>query len=200
MLTKLGSLCKNGHDYQGTGQSLRILRPNGNFRDCVVCHRLKALNWNLIHREEENERLRLFAINNPEKRKATQSKYQKNNKEKENLKSSRYRARKNEAVTIPFRNTEWLLKCRNQFNWRCAYCDCQLNPDLVTLDHIIPRSLKGEESLRNFVPACDNCNKSKGNSNPVMWCQEKLGYVPFWLVDLMHTDWFSSAYFEAFKK
>ncbi len=36
-MTRLGTLCRRGHDHDGTGQSLRRVRPDGRVADCVVC-------------------------------------------------------------------------------------------------------------------------------------------------------------------
>ena len=50
---------------------------------------------------------------------------------------------------------------------RCIYCGAPLNPfrDL-NIDHRIPLSCGGADSLDNMVPACQSCNLSKGNRLP----------------------------------
>lgn len=51
---------------------------------------------------------------------------------------------------------------------RCFYCDHPISKKgtrgkrLYTVDHIVPRSRKGPNSLYNKVPACDRCNNTKG--------------------------------------
>src|SRR5258708_7849509 len=43
----------------------------------------------------------------------------------------------------------------------CFYCgDILKNP---TLDHLVPSSNGGKFTLLNLVPACDCCNRAKGN-------------------------------------
>lgn len=43
----------------------------------------------------------------------------------------------------------------------CFYCgDVLQNP---TLDHLVPSSKGGKFTLANLVPACDCCNRAKGN-------------------------------------
>lgn len=38
------------------------------------------------------------------------------------------------------------------------------NFTLMTIDHIVPRSLGGESSLANYQPMCQHCNSRKGNT------------------------------------
>lgn len=44
---------------------------------------------------------------------------------------------------------------------RCAYCGKELSDD-ATIDHVIPRSKGGSNSLDNLLPSCRSCNTSKG--------------------------------------
>jgi 5-methylcytosine-specific restriction endonuclease McrA len=48
------------------------------------------------------------------------------------------------------------------YGYRCAYCtaDCSENP---TIDHLIPLSKGGGNTLDNLVIACYTCNFRKGN-------------------------------------
>jgi 5-methylcytosine-specific restriction endonuclease McrA len=46
----------------------------------------------------------------------------------------------------------------------CQYCG-YIGEDL-TLDHVLPRSRKGEDSWENIVTACVKCNVKKGNRTP----------------------------------
>lgn len=45
------------------------------------------------------------------------------------------------------------------FDYRCAYCS---RKGKLTLDHVIPISRGGEHTKSNVVPACPECNFSKG--------------------------------------
>ncbi|KKN33281.1 hypothetical protein LCGC14_0805310 [marine sediment metagenome] len=59
----------------------------------------------------------------------------------------------------------------------CIYCWRKLNfgkprmknPTAFTVDHFIPKILGGVEALENLVPACHECNNSKGNTHPKDW-------------------------------
>jgi hypothetical protein len=55
----------------------------------------------------------------------------------------------------------------------CAYCRCNR---ATTLDHLKPKS-KGGSSLRsNLIPACQDCNHSKGSQPWLVWFQEQHFY------------------------
>ena len=55
----------------------------------------------------------------------------------------------------------------------CAYCRCNR---ATTLDHVKPKS-KGGSSLRsNLLPACLECNHSKGTQPWLVWFQEQSFY------------------------
>ena len=55
----------------------------------------------------------------------------------------------------------------------CCYCRCNR---ATTLDHVKPRS-KGGSSLRsNLLPACIECNHSKGSEPWLVWFQRQSFY------------------------
>ena len=55
----------------------------------------------------------------------------------------------------------------------CAYCRCNR---ATTLDHLKPKS-KGGSSLRsNLIPACRECNHSKGSQPWLVWFQQQSFY------------------------
>lgn len=44
---------------------------------------------------------------------------------------------------------------------RCVYCGAPA----TTVDHVVPRSVGGEDTDENLVAACVGCNKAKGDSS-----------------------------------
>lgn len=55
---------------------------------------------------------------------------------------------------------------RNLFkrdHYICQYCGNQLDPQELTIDHILARSRGGESSWENCVLACISCNAKKGS-------------------------------------
>lgn len=49
---------------------------------------------------------------------------------------------------------------------RCFYCGCDLDYDVVTFDHVYPRSRGGSNALWNMVIACAPCNVKKADRVP----------------------------------
>ena len=58
-------------------------------------------------------------------------------------------------------------KIKSEFNHCCAYCGFKSRR--LTLDHVLAQSKGGMDSWRNLVPACVECNKSKGSKNLSDW-------------------------------
>jgi len=68
-------------------------------------------------------------------------------------------------VRVPY--TEVALTRKNLLHrdgYTCQYCG--YSGDLMTLDHIIPRSRGGQDTWENIVIACHRCNVKKGNRTP----------------------------------
>lgn len=68
-------------------------------------------------------------------------------------------------VKVPFKNI--ILSRKNilrRDNHQCQYCGNGHNN--LTLDHIVPKSRRGEESWENLVCACVECNNRKGDRTP----------------------------------
>jgi 5-methylcytosine-specific restriction endonuclease McrA len=47
-----------------------------------------------------------------------------------------------------------------EYGFTCAYCGTSKD---ITLDHIIPRSRGGTNTIQNILPCCKNCNNSKND-------------------------------------
>ena len=77
------------------------------------------------------------------------------------------------------------------FGGLCAYCRCKR---ATTLDHIKPRS-KGGSSLRsNLVPACVECNHSKGSKNWLTWYQRQEFYNK--VVQELIEEWIANKHYD----
>lgn len=66
---------------------------------------------------------------------------------------------------------------RNRLNGHCLYCNKQSTS--MTVDHVVPLKLGGTNELSNLVPACSDCNLSKGHKDVWLWWQRQ----KFWNVD-----------------
>lgn len=61
---------------------------------------------------------------------------------------------------------------------RCMYCGAVGPMDLMTLDHIIPKSQGGGTTFANLVQCCYRCNQAKADRCPEKWGVKLLG-VPY---------------------
>lgn len=50
----------------------------------------------------------------------------------------------------------------------CQYCNKQLQPSMITIDHVLPKSLGGGTNFSNCVVCCKPCNSKKSNKTPEM--------------------------------
>ncbi|MDJ1180211.1 HNH endonuclease signature motif containing protein [Roseofilum sp. BLCC_M91] len=57
-----------------------------------------------------------------------------------------------------------IAKLTELFGNECYWCGCILSPQQITLDHQIPRSKGGSNSLENLRICCFSCNNQRGNS------------------------------------
>ena len=55
----------------------------------------------------------------------------------------------------------------------CAYCRCNR---ATTLDHLKPKSRGGNSLRSNLIPACHECNHSKGSQSWLVWFQQQHFY------------------------
>lgn len=117
---------------------------------------------------------KLYRLNNPEKRKEICRNYKTHNKEKERIAERRRyhsnpekyklkdlikRHRKRAGFRESFSIEEWKSLCR-KFDFRCAACR---KIDKLTVDHIVPLSKGGSNTIDNIQPLCLVCNSKKSN-------------------------------------
>ena len=77
------------------------------------------------------------------------------------------------------------------WNWKCAYCDKELDNKTATIDHILPKFKGGHNVKSNMVCSCSKCNRSKGsvlledwyNSSNSCYSEERLGKIKHWIED-----------------
>jgi 5-methylcytosine-specific restriction endonuclease McrA len=69
-------------------------------------------------------------------------------------------------ITILFNGNHYL---------KCHYCNGLFHVFKMTVDHINPKSGSGKNDLSNYIPACEKCNKKKGNKSYNNYMLELLG-------------------------
>lgn len=59
----------------------------------------------------------------------------------------------------PSKTRAVIAKCKG----RCMYCGEVTRPGNSTIDHVVPTSFGGRDTLKNLVLACATCNNIKGS-------------------------------------
>ena len=70
------------------------------------------------------------------------------------------------AMTSSEAKRMWRTAIKDEWDNRCAYCGSSHN---LTLDHVTPNMLGGNDRTHNVVPACRPCNQSKGSHHWLSW-------------------------------
>ena len=83
-----------------------------------------------------------------------------------------------EAMTSKEAKRRFRQDIFNHFGCRCVYCGKQGTYESLTLDHLKPKSRGGQTVASNLVPACPECNRSKGSQNWRQWIREHLNPCP----------------------
>lgn len=52
-----------------------------------------------------------------------------------------------------------------KYDGHCAYCGRPLKMKNMTVDHLIPKSKGGSNSIENLMPSCQDCNFTKADDN-----------------------------------
>lgn len=128
--------------------------------------------------EKTREKNRQKHLKNPEKRRAAARRWYRNNRaraierinrwrkanpEKSREYNSRRRSNKiNTSInSLSGETWKWLVSL---YEHRCAYCG-NFSKD-ITIDHVMPLSRGGNNTLGNIVPACRSCNSLKHAKTP----------------------------------
>lgn len=79
-------------------------------------------------------------------------------------------------IHVPRRSASWSRRgVLERDNYTCIYCNVRagekrhgkfISKDEFTIDHLIPRSRKGQNTWGNTACACQECNQRKGDRTP----------------------------------
>jgi 5-methylcytosine-specific restriction endonuclease McrA len=72
----------------------------------------------------------------------------------------------------------WRYAIKEHFNHTCVYCGEHHEPQKLTLDHVKPKCIGGEDLTSNLVPACRRCNQDKGSEHWLSWMRATYGFNP----------------------
>lgn len=121
-----------------------ILEKNNEYKNKnIEKERKRSREYGLLHKKERLCATKTWRLRNPERTSELRKIY-----------NSNRRAMTNGTFTLE----EWKNLCSKYGN-RCLRCG---EDKKLTVDHIIPISLGGSNTIDNLQPLCDFCNKSKG--------------------------------------
>jgi 5-methylcytosine-specific restriction endonuclease McrA len=119
------------------------------------------------YRQENAERIKVYIRDYKRTNEAYQEKKRESYREYMRLhpeKSAEYfhnrRARELQA-SGSFTSREWKKLCKH-YNYTCLRCGRREPQIKLTVDHVIPLSVGGTNSIDNIQPLCQSCNSSKG--------------------------------------
>ena len=102
------------------------------------------------------------------------SEYQKQYLQSEQGRKNHARAKQNRKARInSLPNTltiEQYDENLDHFDYKCAYCECELTPDNHHMEHVYPisRGVYGT-TKENCIPSCESCNSSKHAKTLAEW-------------------------------
>jgi 5-methylcytosine-specific restriction endonuclease McrA len=199
----LGRLCKFGHSWEDTNQTLRYLCDNG----CAECRRIRSEAYRVTpggkekfasaqakyRKSEKGIRYTSEYGRRPDRaeaRAANQLRYGQTTKGKATRKKSEVKYAQTENRRVSWRRKqikrERLIADRSEFYSKedinnrfatfdnaCVYCGSQ---EKLTVDHFYPINLGGFDAIWNIVPACLSCNASKQDDIADVWYRRKSFY------------------------
>ena len=112
----LGTLCKRGHDHEGTGMSMR--KSSG---DCIKCHALTTERWKAANKESILKREREWRGENRERVREYKRKDYKNRREAHRAAGEKYYKKNRDKILK--RTSQWQKdnrEARNEYARACA--------------------------------------------------------------------------------
>lgn len=110
-----------------------------------------------------SEYIKEWHAQHPGKKSSYTKRYNQRNPEKIKEHNHRRKAWKSSTTDLIFTEKD-RVDLIAEFDGCCAYCG--VKPDKLEMDHIVPLSRGGQHTKSNIVPACFNCNRSKGARTP----------------------------------
>jgi len=134
-------------------------------RDVIIARSKK---WDKEHKERSLVRSHEWYENNRARAKANTIAWRKANPEKVKLSRQKRRTLK-KKVKATLTNEQWETTLKH-FGGKCAYCGrYPKHGEVLQHDHFYPLAKNGELSVFNTIPACGECNSSKGKKLFSSW-------------------------------
>jgi 5-methylcytosine-specific restriction endonuclease McrA len=124
----------------------------GNKSLCKKCKKIKSRNAYIPKSKKYNP---VYYAKNKDRILATAKRY---NETPKGRISAIKRIRRRLLYTMNITYQEWIL-ILERYNHRCVCCGSK---DRITIDHIVPLSVGGTDTIDNIQPLCKSCNSKKG--------------------------------------
>lgn len=142
--------CPQGHPYD---EENTYVAPDGS-RQCKTCRRIRVMESWWRHREKRMAENEAWREANREKSLAAMRAWALANPDRVNLLSRLKKQRRRAAGVLTVADWELVL---DTYGRECLACG---KPE-VTIDHVIPVSKGGTNTIDNVQPLCGPCNNSK---------------------------------------
>lgn len=139
--------------------------PDGLRSYCKPCRRAESAKYRAENPEKVREYVRRWQKANPDKVREKDRRWRKANPDRVRANYHRRRARKAGAFTVPHDRDDLLAYWRfiGVDPEKCFYCFLEgRDVPMEHVDHLMPLSAGGSETVWNKRPACAKCNTSKG--------------------------------------
>jgi 5-methylcytosine-specific restriction endonuclease McrA len=144
---------------------------------CKVCHYLEVKRHRQTDRGKEVRRKEGLRYRQTEHGKEVirkaRSKYYKTEKGRIADRRGQHKRRVKLKDVGTFTNEEWNDRLL-EYNHCCAYCYKSFPLDELTVEHMIPLSRGGTNTIDNIVPSCRSCNSRKWTKTPLEMLQKGL--------------------------
>lgn len=150
------------------GRLTRTYVPIWHNKTCVICGKpFVSKRSDAVHCSQGCTQRRHYEINSEAIREAVAA-WRAANSDRCRVNGARYKAKRkgweSAGVGVSFR--DW-TRLQARHGWRCAYCHAK--PGLLHMEHVVPLSRGGQHAIGNILPACPDCNMSKGAKLLVEW-------------------------------
>jgi 5-methylcytosine-specific restriction endonuclease McrA len=162
-------------------------KPDGLYSSCKSCqksyrksNKKKIAETNKVWRDKNRDKqinyLREWREENPE----YGSEYYQKNKEQKKKYTRQWRIenpdkvfahnmkRRTNGESEELGKDTW-IQVMSSTDWKCFYCDVELDKKNRTIDHVIPIDKGGKNIEENCVPSCLSCNCSKKHTLVTSW-------------------------------
>jgi 5-methylcytosine-specific restriction endonuclease McrA len=117
--------------------------------------------WILEHPEKCKEMRRSWEARNKDKRKAYNTQHAHNRRARQKL------SRKDNAAVY-----SWIRSWKKKATVRCYWCSVRFKPSQCHVDHIVPISSGGKNTIGNVCISCAKCNIRKRTKELKVWNQQ----------------------------